>query len=564
MKITVIDSLLNKKQATYIAFLLFSWLVLITPLIDTKIIPGHDYAFHVARIIDIADGLQNGIFPVRIYANEMIFWGTPAGIFYPSLFLYIPAMLKIAGIPIEICYNLFIAFVFFLGIFSSWLGFSLLTRSKKAGFFSTLLYISSGYYLSDAYIRSAVGELIGLSFLPLAIAFVQDVAFKTKVSKRIYISGILAVSAIIQSHVLTCFFLLLFCLCSLVVQHSYITIKKVYSILLVTLVLFALNSNFLLPFLFFCKNVPLSIDYVDKFSQYGWPSSVVWRFLLLWNISLSVAVCFFIDLIRDKSCVKLPRRLKSMYLKTYFPFFVIGLFFLFMSDYAFPWNILSPLRKLFKIMQFPWRFLGLATLCFSVCGGLAINTLCRIKKCKNSCALPGACLLCIINLMSFCFFEPLPSSANWTMPAKIHWKRSIVPSDADYIHKSTNIFKLLEQGNRYISNATIYIYNKKRTNISFAYKATKNSEIVLPLIHYPGYAAVDQVGKKVMIEENDNQMILIKLPEGNGSIQLRYEGLILFTVADCLSAITLICFIVFILYHRRSRKTFNTIHNLDF
>ena len=401
MKITVIDSLLNKKQATYIAFLLFSWLVLITPLIDTKIIPGHDYAFHVARIIDIADSLQDGIFPVRVYANEMIFWGTPAGIFYPSLFLYIPAMLKIAGIPIEICYNLFIAFVFFLGIFSSWLGFSLLTRSKKAGFFSTLLYISSGYYLSDAYIRSAVGELIGLSFLPLAIAFIQDVVIKTKVSKRIYILGILAVSAIIQSHVLTCFFLLLFCLCSLVVQHSHVTIKKVYCIFLVTLVLFALNSNFLLPFLFFYKNVPLFIDYVDKFSQYGWPTSVVWRFLLLWNISLSVAVCFFIDLIRDKSCVKLPNRLKNKYFKTYFPFFVTGLFFLFMSDYAFPWNILSPLRKLFEIMQFPWRFLGLATLCFSVCGGLAINTLCRIKKCKNSCALPGACLLCIINLMSF-------------------------------------------------------------------------------------------------------------------------------------------------------------------
>ena len=137
---------------------------------------------------------------------------------------------------------------------------------KKCRLFSTILYISSGYYLSDAYIRSAVGELIGLSFLPLAIAFVQDVAIKTKVSKRISISGILAVSDIIKSHVLTCFFLLLFCLwLAWIVQHSHVTIKKVYCFFWYSLCCLSLNANFLFPFLFFYKNVPRFIDYVDKF-----------------------------------------------------------------------------------------------------------------------------------------------------------------------------------------------------------------------------------------------------------------------------------------------------------
>ena len=92
---------------------------------------------------------------------------------------------------------------------------------------------------------------------------------------------------------------------------------------------------------------------------------------------------------------------------------------------------------------------------------------------------------------------------------------------------------------------SIVYYNKKGTNISFSYNAKKNSEIVLPLFNYPGYTAEDQTGKKIKIEENDNQMILIKLPKGTGTVKVWYKGLVLFTVADCLSVYSCrICFIV--------------------
>ena len=81
--------LTNKK---YIVFLFCLTTILIISLIDNKNIPGHDYVFHVARIIDIAEALKEGVFPVRIYVDEVRFWGTPVGIFYPSLFCYIPAL----------------------------------------------------------------------------------------------------------------------------------------------------------------------------------------------------------------------------------------------------------------------------------------------------------------------------------------------------------------------------------------------------------------------------------------------------------------------------------------
>ena len=169
----------------YYMLLLILGLILIIPVIDTKLIPGHDYIFHVSRIEAVAEALKQGVFPVRMYVDTVQFWGAPAGIFYPGLFNYFPALLKLAGIPTEICYNIYIAFILYIGLFASWHGFSLLTRSRPIGILCSALYISSGYYLFDAYMRNALGELLALSFMPLAIACIIHIVNKPKVSHKI-------------------------------------------------------------------------------------------------------------------------------------------------------------------------------------------------------------------------------------------------------------------------------------------------------------------------------------------------------------------------------------------
>lgn len=73
----------------YFFLFLFLGSVLVIPVMDNKILPGHDYVFHVTRILDVASALHEGIFPVRIYVDDIQFWGTPVGIFYPSLFIFL-------------------------------------------------------------------------------------------------------------------------------------------------------------------------------------------------------------------------------------------------------------------------------------------------------------------------------------------------------------------------------------------------------------------------------------------------------------------------------------------
>ena len=554
------------KKLRYVFFLMVTWLILIIPLIDTNIIPGHDCVFHITRFLNIAEAIKNGVFPVRMYADDVQFWGAPVGIFYPSLFFYIPAILKLIGMPVEICYNIFIAVIFLFGIFSSWFGFSLLTKSKNIGFFCTLLYISSGYYLMDAYIRSAIGELLGLSFMPLAIASIEILVAKSKVKVKDCVWGILAISAVIQSHVLCSVALVLFGLFCMIVHYKSISLRQLYRILVLIIIAFLLNAHFIIPFLLFYKDVPVTMEFVDGFAGQGWPTVVLFRFFLEWNFWLFVAVYFFLPkTLRGfnskpgKALGKSQIKIKKEFLlsKLYMNYFLAGCLFLFMADLAFPWDLFSLLKQFFQTMQFPWRFLGISTLCFCVPGGICFHKFLSGKKRKlNGYLVLSLFLICLTSLIAFSNLAPISSIPDWNMPTqKVFWERIKCVSDTDYLYNDIDKQKLFEQGDRHISDEIISNYIKSGTNISFSYKIeNKNgSKIILPLVNYPGYIATDNTGRAVNIEENDNHMMQLALPEGSGKIKIWYKGLPLFVVADYISLFSTLGFLVFAYLVRKNK-----------
>ena len=106
---------------------------------------------------------------------------------------------------------------------------------------------------------------------------------------------------------------------------------------------------------------------------------------------------------------------------------------------------------------------------------------------------------------------------------------------------------LFQQGNHYTSSAIIYNYQKNLTNISFTYQATKDSEITIPLINYPGYVATNHEGKRLQIKEGYNHMIVIPLAKGIGTINVYYKGVLLFKLSDYISLSALLVYIYNIL-----------------
>ena len=526
----------NLSTQNYIILLLCCATIIILPLIDSKIIPGHDYVFHITRIIDVAEALKEGIFPVRMYVNEVQFWGTPVGIFYPGLFAYIPALLRLAGFPIEICYNFFIAMIIYLGAISSWYGFSMLTKSKKTGFYSAVLYISSGWYLIDAYIRNALGELLGLSFLPLAIACIIDFITKSKIPVKHYILGILSISAIIESHVLTSAFLVVFAIFLIVVRIKHISLIISKRLFCIALVLFLLNASFIIPLLLYYIKVPVDLDFVVWFSKEGWSIKVLFLLVVFENFWLLNALYFFFSTyLNNFNGTKLFNKfylIKKVF-SNYIIFFILGLFFIFLSSELIPWNYLYPLKKFFEVMQFPWRFLGIATLFICVCGGFGFRMFVQRAKLKNISIMVLIGVVCITNIIVLNNLNPLPFQK---IEQKIYWKRITCSTDDDYLYRGMNVKELFSL-----------------TTVSFSYSAKENSIITLPLVNYPGYVAVNQTGEDIPVQENNNHMVMIRLPEGEGAVKVYYNGLTLFKIADYMSLISLVVLLCSISFFQKQK-----------
>ena len=530
----------NLSIQNYIILLLCCATIIVLPLIDSKIIPGHDYVFHVTRILDVAEALKEGIFPVRMYVDEVQFWGTPVGIFYPGLFVYIPALLKLAGIPIEICYNFFIAMIIYLGAISSWYGFAMLTRSKITGFYSAVLYISSGWYLIDAYIRNALGELLGLSFLPLAIACMIDFITKSKIPVKHYILGILSISAIIESHVLTGAFLVLFGLFLIVIRVRHISLSIIKRLFCLSLILFLLNASFIVPFLLYYSKVPVDLDFVEWFSKEGWSIKILFLLVIFENFwLLNVLYSFFSTYLNKFYGTRLFNNdflIKKVF-SNYIIFFITGMILIFLSSELIPWDVLYPLKKFLEVMQFPWRFLGIATLFICVCGGFGFRMFVQRVKLKNISIIVLISMVCITNIIVLNNLNPLPFQK---IEQKIYWKRITCSTDDDYLYRGMNVKELFAMKNQYISEAVIYDWRKSLTTVSFSYSAKENSIITLPLVNYPGYVAVNQTGEDIPVEENKNHMVMIRLPEGEGAVKVYYDGLPLFKIADYISLISLV------------------------
>ena len=136
---------------------------------------------------------------------------------------------------------------------------------------------------------------------------------------------------------------------------------------------------------------------------------------------------------------------------------------------------------------------------------------------------------------------------------KFVWKRINSVSDTDYLYNDIDKQKLFEQGNRYISDGIISNYSKSGTNISFSYKTKNKSKIILPLVNFPGYIAVDNTGREVNIEENGNHMMQLSLTEGSGEIKIWYKGLPLFAVADSISLVSTMGVLILISFVHKNR-----------
>lgn len=134
-------------------------------------VQGQDLLFHLHRIDGIAQGLRDGQFPVRMQTVQLNGYGYPVSVCYGDLLLYLPALLRLAGLPMRVAYG---SLVVGANLLCAGLSYACLGRmfgSRAAGLLACVLWTLCPYrLLDDVWLRGAVGEYLALGFFP-AIAY---------------------------------------------------------------------------------------------------------------------------------------------------------------------------------------------------------------------------------------------------------------------------------------------------------------------------------------------------------------------------------------------------------
>lgn len=168
--------------------------------------PKHDMLFHVNRIAGIADALDQGQFPVRIYPSAYSGYGYASSIFYGDIFLYIPALLRLAGFPPGLVYRIYLILVNAVTCLIAYFCFGKIFRSRRIGMLGAFLYTCSAYRITNLYYRSALGEFSAMAFFPLlvyaAVLLVGD-GREEKERSRAWLWLSLGVTGVCQTHMIS-------------------------------------------------------------------------------------------------------------------------------------------------------------------------------------------------------------------------------------------------------------------------------------------------------------------------------------------------------------------------
>lgn len=138
---------------------------------------GHDGAYHLARLQNLADGLKSGQFPVRMGGFSFNGYGAITSVFYPDVFLYPFALMLMGGASAAYVGNVLLAALNIGAAAGMYAAAKRLFQNRWAATCASVLYTLSAYRVMDVYTRVAVGEAMAMAFFPLFIVGLYEVLF---------------------------------------------------------------------------------------------------------------------------------------------------------------------------------------------------------------------------------------------------------------------------------------------------------------------------------------------------------------------------------------------------
>ena len=212
----------NNELIVSLIFLMLAFIISILPTFDIyKLNFGHDLEPHTLAIKGIEEGIRYHNFPLYINYIADYSRGSCRYIVYPYLFMYVPAIIDMIVNNINVAFNIYIIIINFISLIITYYSSYLIAKDKKISVMATIFLLLFFYRLFNIYDRQAFGEYTALVYYPLVIASIYNIFFDDK--SKWYLLP-LGLTCIVQSHVLTFFYLSL-----MIIVFCVINIKKIIS-----------------------------------------------------------------------------------------------------------------------------------------------------------------------------------------------------------------------------------------------------------------------------------------------------------------------------------------------
>lgn len=575
----------STKKQNLIQILLYALLLIFIsiPLFSGylyRISGGHDINFHLMRIEGLAEGLRMGQFPVKIQPAWYEGYGYGCSVFYGDIFLYVPALLRLFGVPLQWAYKFYVLMTQAGTIAISAYSFGRIFKDKKIAFVGTVLYALAIYRLMNIFVRGAVGEYTAMAFLPL-VAYAMILLISKESTKQDLKKGslllALSMTGILQSHILSaemvCIILAIICI--VYVKRVFKTNIFVSFVKAVCLTLL-LNLGFLVPFLDYMITGKFNVNAINggwrveqNIREYGaFVSQLCQLFYKAGGGNLprsegtegempigvglaliSALVVLGIMVIKLKKDEKQQFTWKLAKISA-----LIACLSLFMSTCYFPWEMLRKSNVLIRYivinLQFPWRFCTIASVSLVLlwCCLLQIVLTKWNRKVVTgiSIGVMGISLLTAGFFMADVLKEGNAFEAVFSqdMDTNVESGEEYLPVNAISDEFDTdNIYK----------NENVIIRNLIRKGIQLRFTCVNNSDakqaVDLPLLYYKGYdaTAVNESGIKQHLAcmSGNNQVVSIIVPEGfHGNVTVMFKEPIYWRVAEFITLISVIGIII--------------------
>lgn len=501
------------------------------PLTVNYVLAGDDLAYHLLRLEGLKDGLEAGQFPVRLYPKWLAGHGYADSVMYGNLLLYVPAVFRLLGLPLQTCYKLYVLLINAGTCLTAYYSYGKLFKNKYFGLLGSLLTLFAPYRLYCVYQRAAVGEYSAMMFLPLLCwglyrVFSEDP--ETNGYQRNWLLPTIAYSGIIHTHVLTCEmaggFTVLLCL----ILWKKVFRRRTFAVLAKTVIFTVLlNAWFLVPFLEYLSAGNLKVGYTSVRIQHK-------------GLFLAHLLQLF-----PYAGLSQPHNFYEAGMNATPPLspgfaVLIGIFVYLcrvQKDRSCPFHKTGK-TVLASSIQFPMRFLSIAIPFLTIITCTASVWVLRKSSATGRKLYFG--IVITAALFGGLWYE------NDCLQNKDFWRiydisgvGTTFAMGEEYLPVGTD--SSLLRYNPPIGSEHVEIKNYAKDDLNVELCCTNNSKetgyVEVPLILYKGYEARDAVtGKALQITYGDNNVIRVLIPaDYTGTIQIAFPGMWYWRLAEAIS-----------------------------